>query len=140
MSWDVMVFNLDGKPPPPLEQAREADFRPLGAAHQVRQDISSHLAEVDWTDASWGRYEGDGFSIEFNVGGDDPIQSAMLHVRGGGDAIAAIQQFARPLRWAVLDISTSEFLDLENPDRSGWEGFQSFRDRAIANSPADDAE
>jgi hypothetical protein len=131
MSWDVMIFNTRGKKPPPIEQFQESDYEPLGPAASVRQQLSSLLPGIDWSDKTWGIYEGDGFSIEFNVGKDDPIGSIMLHVRGGGDAIAAIVIFARPLGWSALDCSTSDFLDLESPSQAGWEGFQAFRDKVI---------
>ena len=91
------------------------------------------LAEIDWSDPNWGIYKGGGFTIEFNVGKNDPIDHMMLHVRGGGDAIAAITHFARPLGCSALDCSTGEFLDLDNPSQAGWEEFQEFRDKVIKN-------
>jgi hypothetical protein len=138
MSWDVMIFNLRAKTPPPLEQLQESDFDPLGPAVDVRQRISALLTGVDWSDPTWGIYEGDGFSIEFSVGNDDPIAHMCLHVRGGGDAIAAIIRFARPLGWSALDCSASEFLDLDNPSQAGWEGFQAYRDRVIKQYRGED--
>ena len=129
MSWDVMIFNFGDKTPPPLDQLGETDLRPLGPAGEVRQRISDLLQGLDWSDPTWGLYGGDGFTIEFNVGKDDPITNMMLHVRGGGDAIAAITKFAKPLGWSVLDCSTSEYLDYDHPSQAGWEGFQAFRDK-----------
>jgi hypothetical protein len=131
MSWDVMIFNLGGKTPPPLHELKDSDLLPLGPAEEVRHRISALLAGVDWSAPTWGLYGGDGFSIEFNVGKDDPIAHMMLHVRGGGDAIAAIAGFAKPLGWSALDCSTSDFLDLDNPSQAGWEGFQAYRDKII---------
>jgi hypothetical protein len=131
MSWDIMIFNMRGKTPPTLEQLQESDFDPLGPAVEVRQRISALLSGVDWSDRTWGIFEGDGFSIEFNVGKDDPIAHMMLHVRGGGDAIEAITRFALPLGWSALDCSTSEFLDLTDPSPAGWEGFQAYRDKIV---------
>ena len=128
MSWDVMIFNMSGKPPPPIAEMRESDCPPLGPAAEVRQRVSWIISGVDWSDPSWGIYEGDGFSIEFNVGKADPIDNMMLHVRGGGDAITTIMAFARELRWSVLDCSTGEFLDPLNLSQAGWEGFQAYRD------------
>lgn len=86
---------------------------------------------MDWSDTTWGLYRGDGYSIEFNVGEEDPIQDMMLHVRGGGDAIADIMKFVVPNGWAALDCSTSEFLDPANPSDEGWAGFQEFRDDVL---------
>jgi hypothetical protein len=131
MSWDVMVFNTRGKVPPSLAEFQESDCEPLGPAAEVRERIAALLPGVDWSDPTWGLYAGNGFSIEFNVGDDDPIDNVMLHIRGGGDAIAAIVMFARPLGWSALDCSTSEFLDLDHPSQEGWEGFQAFRDKII---------
>ena len=129
MSWDIMVLNYGGKLSP--EEMLEAEtVGPLGSAAQVRRRIAKHLPGVDWSDPAWGIYEGEGFTIEFNSGNDDPIDSIMLHVRGGGEAIPAMLRFATPNGWSLLDCSTSEFLDPENPSAEGWEGFQAFRDRA----------
>jgi hypothetical protein len=129
MSWDVFVLNLGGKRPPG-DAADAEPVGPLGPAAKVRKRIAKQLPGVDWSDASWGVYEGDGFTIEFNVGDDDPIDSMMLHVRGGGDAIAALLRFANPNKWALLDCTTSEFLDPDDPSAEGWEGFQTLRDKA----------
>ena len=132
MSWDVMIFNLGGKQTADLEHLPESEFKPLGPGNEVRKQILSFLPGVEWTDPTWGLYVGNGFSLEFNVGHDDPIKDMMLHVRGGGDAIAAFMSFVVPLGWAALDCSTSEFLEPQNPSQEGWKGFQDFRDRALA--------
>lgn len=131
MSWDVMIFNMRGRTPPPIEQLQESDCDPLGSAVEVRHQLTVLLPGIDWSDTAWGMYASNGFSIEFNVGGDDPICHMMLHVRGGGDAISTITAFARLQGWSALDCSTGEFLDLENPSQAGWEGFQAYRDKVV---------
>ena len=55
----------------------------------------------------------------------------MLHVRGGGDAITPMLQFATPMKWSLFDCSTGEFLDPAAPSQEGWEGFQAFRDKVF---------
>jgi hypothetical protein len=95
MSWDVMVLNLGGKPPP-CDTADADPVGPLGTAAQVRRRITKHLPGVDWSESGWGVYDGDGFTIEFNTEDDDPIDSLMLHVRGGGACIAVLLRFANP--------------------------------------------
>lgn len=131
MSWDVLVVNFAGKTPPANEMADEPPAVPLGPAAKVRNDITAKLPGVDWSDPTWGIYEGETFSIEFNIGKDDPLESIMLHVRGGGAAIPAMMAFAKPLGWSLLDCSTSEYLDPENPSSEGWEGFQDYRDKVM---------
>jgi len=132
MSWDVMVFNYHGSPPKDFDDLPD-DHKPdpLGPADEVRASVSKYLPGVDWSDPTWGDFVGEGFSIEFNVGNDDPITDMMLHVRGGGDAISAILQFAKPNKWSLLDSSTGDFIDPDNPSQEGWEGFQAFRDKML---------
>lgn len=131
MSWDVMLFKPREDAPLTGVVLGAGDTEPLGAAQAVREHISRQLGNVDWANPAWGAHAGDGFSIEFNVGEDDPIQDVMLHVRGAGDALAAIVRVARPAGWSALDCSTNEVLDLDNPSRAGWEGFQAYRDRVV---------
>jgi hypothetical protein len=130
MSWDVLIMNTRGKTPA-MEELRDSDCDPLGKAADVRKKLSKHLPGIDWSEKSWGHFQGDGYHIEFNVGHADPLQTIMLHVHGGGDVIAAIVRFARPLGWSALDCSTSEFLDLDDPSQAGWEGFQGYRDKVL---------
>ena len=116
MSWDVMIFNL-GSTPPPLEQLEDCDVRPLGPATEVRQAISARLDGVDWSDPDWGRYDGAGFSIEFNAGREDPVTNIMLRVKGGGDPVSAIKAFALPAGWTAVDVSSGDYLHLQDPPR-----------------------
>jgi hypothetical protein len=139
MSWDVMIFNIRRSPPPPFEKLEEVDLQPIGRADEVRRNIAAALPGVDWRDPTWGLYDGDGFSIEFNVGQDDPIQNMMLHVRGGGDAVSAIVTMLRAdPGWAALDCSTGQFLDPKSPSDEGWRGFQAFRDKIVLRSRKED--
>jgi hypothetical protein len=132
MSWDVMVFNFGGRPPRSLDELPD-DHKPdpLGSLEAVRDLISARLPDVDWSDPTWGIYENDGFSIEFNIGNDDPVDSIMLHVRGDGDPISSLLQVANPNQWTLFDCSTDQFLDPNNPSQQGWQDFQTFRDQVI---------
>ena len=132
MSWDIMVCNYNGSPPKKFEDLPD-DPEPdsLGSADNVRRSISQNLPGVDWSDPTWGTYDSDEFSIEFNTGDEDPMNSIMLHVRGSGDPIAAILRFANPNKWSLMDLSTGEYLDPENPSQEGWKNFQDLRDNVL---------
>jgi hypothetical protein len=131
MSWDVMIFNFGGKTLPRIGELKESDCEPLGPAAEIRRKVTLSLAGIDWLDPTWGLYQGTGFSVEFNLGRDDLIRNMMLHVRGSGDAISAITEFASPLGWSAFDCSTGEYLDLQNPSQAGWKGFQEYRDKVV---------
>lgn len=134
MSWDVMVFRFAGTPPTSTDDMEDAESIPLGPAADVRAGISSILPQTSWCDPEFGNFDGDEFSIEFNLGADDPIDNMMLHVRGGGDAVGAIMSFVRPLGWTALDCSSGEFLDSAGPSDEGWKGFQNLRDDILGRS------
>lgn len=128
MSWDVLVQNFEGNPPPVDELN---DGLPLGTAASIRKKIDKHLSGVQWSDGLNGFYEEDAFSIEFNIPEEAPVTCIMLAVRGGGEAFAALKSFAVPNKWSLFDCSESDFLDLGSAEASGFAAFQEFRDRAI---------
>jgi len=130
MSWDVMVIDVGGNPPP-IEQMLDEHRRSMGAAADVRAKISPYLPDLDWSDPSWGCYHGDGFSFEFNIGDEAEKYGFMVHVRGSGHAVDSLLQFAIPNGWSLLDCSSMGWINPENPSSDGWTGFQSYRDRVL---------
>lgn len=120
-------------PPPPVEHM-PGDWRGacLGSQTEVREKISSVLAEVSWNDPSWGLFEGEGFSFEFNMGNEDPTTGFMIHVRGGGPAVSRLLDLAESTGWYLLDCSQGEWLHhCQEPD-AGWIGFQTYRDKVMS--------
>lgn len=134
MSWDLLVYNFKGSPPPAEEWEGDEEGVPLGSPASVRKKIDAELAGVDWSDPTHGIYEGDGFTIEFALRDAKKLDSFMIHARGGGDVVAALLKFAMPNGWSLFDLSTDEWIDPADPSNTGWEEFQAFRDRAIAES------
>jgi hypothetical protein len=131
MSWDVSV--VAAKSPPLRVAEMPDDWRGelLGSAAEVRSKISACLPTVDWSDVTWGIYEGDGFSFEFNVGSKDPSDGFMIHVRGGGDAITPLLELSERWGWYLLDCSQGEWLHHCSEAGAGWQGFQAYRDRVM---------
>jgi hypothetical protein len=127
MSWDVIMFRIRGGLRS-IEQIEESDFLPLGDAKEVRTAVSRVLPEVDWSGRPYGRYYGDGFSIEVGVDDKDVIDSMMLHVFGGGGAVTMIARLASANGWAAFDCSAGEFIDPANPSDASWVHFQQVRD------------
>jgi hypothetical protein len=138
MSWDISVFAAKDAPPP-VEEMPEG-WKPdiLGPADEVRQKISTCLPGVDWSDPTWGIYDGEGFSYEFNVGDEDSVEGLMIHVRGGGDAVGPLLNLAGRWGWYLLDCSQGEWLHHCADTEVGWQEFQAFRDRVIGSSEQQD--
>jgi hypothetical protein len=104
----------------------------LGLQAEVRQKISTIMPQVDWTDPSWGVFDGDGFSFEFSVGKEDPSDGFMIQVRGGGPAVMKLLELVESTGWYFLDCSQGEWLHhCKDPD-AGWIGFQVYRDRVTS--------
>jgi hypothetical protein len=135
MSWDVLIFSGQGAPS--SVSAIPDDWRPhsMGDAEEVRNLITTALPGTDWSDPAWGILDGADWSIEFNYNKTGPVDSFMLHIRGGGDPIAAITGLCRANGWIALDTSTGEFMDLTDPSRDGWDGFKKYRDQVLHQKP-----
>jgi hypothetical protein len=123
MSWDVRMLNFGKDRPASVEEMGEP--KSLGSAKQVRERISKALPDVEWSDHESGVYSaGDDLSLEFSIDGTSKVEGVMVSARGSGDAVGALLRVATPNGWSLLDLSTSELIDPENPSSDGWEGFQ----------------
>lgn len=131
MSWDVLLHAAYEPPPPAGELPDDWRGEPLGSQAEVRAKISECLAEVDWSDPAWGTFDGDEYTYEFNTGDDEPCSSVMVHVRGGGPAVAPLLQLARRCHWYLLDTSSGEWMHHSESPEAGWLDFQAFRDQAL---------
>lgn len=131
MSWDVMLLNLGGQPPDLAKFEKDFEPPPLGNAQDVRDRISASAPTVDWADPTWGILFCDAWSIEFSLGKNEVVDSAMLHVRGGGDPVTFILRLCSANCWAAFDLSTGDFISPDNLSTAAWEEFQQFRDRAL---------
>ena len=62
------------------------DFEPpvITPKTEIRSKINDVFKNVDWTDQNWSVYDDEGFSIEFSLAGDEPVNSFTLHERGNG--------------------------------------------------------
>jgi hypothetical protein len=128
VSWDVLLLRLPG-PVTSVEDARDHDDMPVGRKAWVLDTVRRALPEADLTDPAWGQVEGPGWSIELNIGSDDPVDATMLHVRGGGDdVLAPISRLAGELGCRVLDCSEGDLISFPR-QASGWHAFQESRDR-----------
>lgn len=111
-----------------------ADFDPppLGSAADVRRRLGAALPDLDLSDPAWGQLAGPTWSIEVNIGADDPVASVMLHVRGSGDdVLLVVARAGTAVGGRALDCSTGAFLTGDPVETEGWHGFQTYRDRVL---------
>ncbi|MFD4954225.1 hypothetical protein [Streptomyces sp. NPDC058451] len=124
MSWDVLLFLSDGVTSVhqiPADQTQD----PLGRRDDILAAVAQAVPEADLSGPTW--------SIELNIGSEDPVDSMMLHIHGSGDdVLTPVFRLAESLRCKVLDFAEG---DLITPGQSsGWHSFQQFRDRVVGPS------
>jgi hypothetical protein len=132
MSWDVFVFKAPNHVGTVDQIAKDFEPEPLGAAADVRVRLRDATRGLDLSDTAWGQLNGSTWSIDLNIGSDDPVDSIMLHVRGtGDDLISIVVGIATAVHARALDISTGEFLTGDPGQIDGWHGFQRYRNQVL---------
>ena len=108
------------------------DFQPapLGLRKNVIDRILKIIPNADFSDPTWGNYESDEFSIEFNMGGAEICEGFMLHVRGGGNAPLLIDFLLKEMDLRAFDCSTGDFFKLDEA-KVAYQDWQEFRDKNI---------
>ncbi|GIH28359.1 hypothetical protein Aph01nite_66690 [Acrocarpospora phusangensis] len=134
MSWDVLVLKISGEAFTVDELPEDDVLDAIGPLPEVLDRLREQLPGVDLSDPEWGHLEAATWSIELNVGDDDPVKSVMLHVRGtGDDVVPVITEMAEMLGCRAFDITTERFLHAG--DTAGWHAFQEYRN-GIVSRPA----
>ncbi|MFJ2825855.1 hypothetical protein ACIO7M_32805 [Streptomyces toxytricini] len=127
MSWDVLLLRLPDNVTS-VEQLSGDQAPPIGSLHDMLATIAQALPDVDLSDPAWGELLGPTWSMELNIGDDDPVDSIMLHIRGAGDdVLTPVFRLAEALGCKVLDCSEGDLITAGQA--SGWHAFQQFRDR-----------
>lgn len=129
MSWDILVQDL-----PAVATIADIpdDFNPgmLGVRSDLIRRILEVIPVVDFSDPAWGALDADDFSIEFNIGEDEDVESMMFHVHGGAAAGACIADIIRHLGVRAIDTATGEFFDCDSPEL-GFDQWRAYRDRVL---------
>ena len=136
MSWDVSARNM----PEGAESVEDIpdDFEPepFGTRAEVVELLGEAFPEADTSDPAWVTLRREGVSIEFNLGDEGPLESAMLHVRGGDNeaTMAALARVAAVLDVDLMDITRGEKMGFEEVSEAGFEEWKAFRDEVIGES------
>ena len=112
MSWDLFV--QDWGEFDSLEEIPD-DFepKPLGRRIDIIETVKNTEPTIDFTDPSWGLLENKLFSIEFNMGDSEILESFVMHVRGNELALPCIGNILNELNLKATGGSTPNFFDVE---------------------------
>ncbi len=136
MSWDVFLMQVPQNIVSP-QDLPEDFLSELGPRATVLAALSKALPALDLNDPAWGVLRGGDYSIEFNMGDDDPMDRIMLHVRGSDAALEPIRRVCEATGWRALDLSTGLFIDFNQDPAAGLRQWRSFRDYVVARLRAE---
>lgn len=135
MSWDVLLMSV----PPNIGTVKDIpdDSKSvLGPKSTMLLILAKICPEANFTDPNWGILNAGDFSIEFNIGEDDPTTHIMLHVRGADSAVNTIQKICEVTGWRALDTSMGDFIDFHQNPTAGLHKWRQFRDQVMASLEA----
>lgn len=133
MSWDIILLRF----PESIQTTADLEAQteplpelPLCSVEEFHERSARTFPGVDWTDPIWGSWRGDEGSVEFNVGRDDPIPLATLHVRARTPIVARILALSDAAGWKALDTESGNLLT-DQTDTRGLENWRTLRDSTI---------
>ena len=126
MSWDLSVVGFRNTPPPMADMDGTVREQPLGDRVQVQNFLNCIADQIVWHGLDMGILTGDGFSIEFILGNNDPVSSFVMHVRGDVSAMNVLQSIAAQPGWYVVDSSSSEWWHHMDDPSVGLARFNAF--------------
>jgi len=132
MSWDVSIIKFS-KTYHSLEEIPEnCEPLPLGRRAEVQGKISLVFPETNWADPSWGTWDSNAGSIEFNMGDEEEVSSFMLHVRADNSVISKIVDLVLQNGWqAIAPTDDGSFLEQKAQPEKGLEHWRNYRDQVV---------
>jgi hypothetical protein len=136
VSWDVSICKVSRVYASMEEIGEDERCFPLGSRAEVQAAVSSVFGATDWSDPNWGVYEAPFGSVEFNLGGPEPMEGLMLHVRASTAVIAPIVEMCLKHGWQALDTSNGEFLEQSPVPEAGLVEWLQYRARVLGQPDA----
>jgi len=136
MSWDIFVRDI-----PPTAQSVDDipdDFvpRPLGSRAEIIHLIGEVVPGVDFSDPSWGTFEGPDFSVEFNIGAAGVVDCLALHVRGGDAAAGLVADLLLRCGWRAFDPSSESGIFDPGTAVQSLQRWRAYRDHVVRSDNA----
>jgi hypothetical protein len=95
------------------------------------------VPDADFSDPTWGRIEGPGYSIEVNIGSEDPVQGFAFHIRGGDMAAGIVADILETLGFRALDPESDTSLFDPAEAVESLRRWRSYRDQVVGQNSGD---
>jgi hypothetical protein len=134
MSYDIFVQDL----PEGVETVKDipADFKPalLGKRSTFIEKIIEVVPAADFRNPSWGKIDGDGWSIEVSMGASEDSDGFTFHVRGGSAALAVVAMILQHLNLRALDPQAASGFFVGPGSKAGFDRWSAYRDQVTDKS------
>ncbi len=136
MSWDIFVQDI----PPNAHSVDEIppDFVPqrLGLRPEILRRIQEVVPTADFSDPSWGTFDGPDFSVEFNIGDDGDVGGFAMHVRGGDAAAGFVAELLSRCGWRAFDPASESGIFEPARALESLTRWRDYRDRVLRTDNA----
>ena len=102
-------------------------------AEEVQAAIRTALPEAE-LDPPYARIDHPAYTVELDIGADDPVEGLGVRVQGGDEAVEPLLRLCAHTGWRALDVSTGAFLDESDDPAAGLRGWRAFRDSVVEDS------
>lgn len=133
MSWDILIQDFPAAATTVADIPDDFQPQPIGSRADLIAKIRDVVPSADFSNPEWGVFEGDGFSIEFQMGDEDVCGGISLMIRGGGSPTPLVAALLDRLQLRAIDCQSSEFFDVEAA-RESFGSWQRYRDQVFGKS------
>lgn len=125
MSWDIVLIKTENN----TEDIAQITL-PIPFCHkEFLNVVKTNYPQTDCSNDCYLVLEGEGYSIEFNIAGGEPIYTIILHVRGEKEPLQVISFLCDHFQCRAFDTYLGDFLSPEKT--SGFQEWSEYRDQII---------
>lgn len=123
MSWDIVLFNSRQK----IESVAELDENQLEPTdfYKILETSFDRIKKDD----NHREIIGTDFTIDFFVH-NEPVSNTMLSLYGENGLYELIE-IAKKNNWQIFDSGIGEMIDLENPEKNGFENHRKYVEQIL---------
>jgi len=125
MSWDIVIFSSKQKINS-IEEIDEELFQPI----DFNAVLEKHFENII-VDGNHREIKGDNYSINYFVD-TEPVSNTLFNLYGEASLFELIR-VAKIYGWQIFDTGNGEMLDLEHPEKNGYDNFQSYLQHVLSN-------
>ena len=130
MSWDVFVMDFPDSAKTVAEIPDNFSPKTSGSRKAIIDGILKAAPMANFSKPEWGMIDGPDFSIEINIGLEDPSSGFAFHIRGGNMAAYIIADILAELELRAVDSSTGEFFSPANAV-DGLSKWRAYRNQVV---------